>query len=191
MQKYKLNRKLIEIECENCHCLFHKPLSEYNRNIKLNRSNYCSRKCCGHSCNKNGNQKGNYEYIKNYTHNRLDEYTPFRYYIRNCKKRFKEFNLDLEILKSIWDSQKGICPYSGVKLILSTYTKGHKNPIYSASLDRIDSSIGYVVGNVQFVSTAINYMKNTMTHEETIKLCKIIANNFLLDRTISSSSTST
>lgn len=190
MQKYKLNRKLIEIECENCHCLFQKPLSEYNRNTNLGRSNYCSRKCCGYACNKNGKQKGNYESIKNYSNNRLDEYTPFRYYLRNCKSRFKNFDLDLDYLKSIWDSQNGICPYSGAKLILSTYTKGHKNPIYSASIDRIDSSIGYIIGNIQFVSTAINYMKNTMSHEETMTLCKIISDNFSSARTISSSSIS-
>ena len=34
------------------------------------------------------------------------------------------------------------------------------------------------VGNIQFVSCAINYMKNTMTHKETIKLCKIIKNHW-------------
>lgn len=188
MQKYKLNRKLIEIECENCHCLFQKPVSEYNRNIEFGRSNYCSRVCSGASCNKNGKQKGNYAYIKDYAHNKIDEYTPFRYYFRNCKKRSKEFNLSLEYLKSVWDSQNGICPYSGIKLILSNYKTGHNNPIYGASLDRINSSLGYIIGNVQFVSTSINYMKGQLSHEETMTLCKIISDNFLSARTISSSS---
>ena len=32
-----------------------------------------------------------------------------------------------------------------------------------ASLDRIDSSKGYVKGNVQFIVAPINYMKNTLS----------------------------
>lgn len=61
---------------------------------------------------------------------------------------------------------------------IETDTKNHNNPIYTASLDRIDSSKGYEIGNVQFISTAINYMKNTMSHEDTLKLCKIIAEKY-------------
>ena len=52
------------------------------------------------------------------------------------------------------------------------------HPLYTASLDRIDSSKGYEIGNVQFISTAINYMKNTMSHEDTLKLCEIIAEKY-------------
>ena len=37
-----------------------------------------------------------------------------------------------------------------------------KNPIYSTSLDRIDSKMGYIKGNVRWVSRAINWMKNDM-----------------------------
>lgn len=187
MRKYKLNRKLIEVECECCHCLFSKPCSEYKRNLSYGRSNYCSRECSGSSCNKNGKQLGNYDRIKGFVSNRGDKYTPFRYYIRNSKRRNMGFDLTVEYLSDLWDNQRGICPYSGINLILSNYSKGNNNPIYRASLDRIDSSIGYVFGNVQFVSTAINYMKNTMSHKDTLSLCEIIADNFLSGRTISSS----
>lgn len=107
--------------------------------------------------------------------NRRDQYTPFRYYFRNARKRFKDFDLSLEYLKQLWDEQKGICPYTGIHLQLAEYKANHNDPIYTASLDRIDSSKGYIKGNVQFISTAINYMKNNMSHEDTITLCKIIA----------------
>ena len=63
----------------------------------------------------------------------------------------------------------------GIHLQLAEYKTNHNNPIYTASLDRIDSSKGYVIGNVQFISTALNYMKNNMSHNDTIKLCNIIA----------------
>ena len=97
------------------------------------------------------------------------------YTYKNSKKRFKDFNLTLEYLKQLWEEQKGICPYTGIQLCLAEYKANHNDPIYTASLDRIDSSKGYTIGNVQFISTAINYMKNTMSHEETINLCNIIA----------------
>ena len=58
---------------------------------------------------------------------------------------------------------------------LAEYKANHNDPIYTASLDRIDSNKGYIKGNVQFISTAINYMKNNMSNEDTVKLCKIIA----------------
>lgn len=173
MLKYKQNRKLITIKCDYCGKEFEKPLSEYNRNIKLGRANYCSRVCSGKMCNKNNKQKGNISCLN--PSNRRDQYTPFRYYFRNAKKRFKDFNLSLEYLKQLWEKQKGICPYTGIKLQLAEYKTNHNNPIYTASLDRIDSSKGYIIGNVQFISTAINYMKNNMSHKDTIILCNIIA----------------
>lgn len=178
MLKYKQNRKLITIKCDYCGKEFEKPVSEYNRNIKLGRSNYCSRHCCGCANIKNL-PKNNSSNIKQYCNNRGDKYTPFRYYYRNAKRRFKEFNLTLEYLKELWEKQKGICPYTGIKLNLATYLKNHNDPIFTASLDRIDPSKGYIIGNVQYISTAINYMKHTMSHEDTIKLCQIIAKNIV------------
>lgn len=91
---------------------------------------------------------------------------PFKYYYRNCKRRNHEFNLDLEYLEQLWNIQKGICPYTKVRLTLNTHQKQLKDFRYSASLDRIDSSKGYIKGNVQFISTAINYMKSTMSDLE-------------------------
>ena len=46
-----------------------------------------------------------------------------------------------------------------------------------ASLDRIDSSKGYTKDNVEFVSTSINYMKNSMSKEDTLELIQIIKSN--------------
>lgn len=58
MLKYKQNRKLITIKCDCCGKEFEKkPVSEYNRNIKLGRANYCSRTCSGKMCNKNNKTK--------------------------------------------------------------------------------------------------------------------------------------
>jgi hypothetical protein len=42
----------------------------------------------------------------------------------------------------------------------------------TASLDRIDSSIGYVEGNVQWIYKPLNTMKGTLSNQEFIQLCK-------------------
>jgi hypothetical protein len=66
------------------------------------------------------------------------------------------YSITVEDLKQIWDAQRGLCPYTGWKLKLRSK---EKVPIL-ASVDRIDSSLGYVKTNVQFVSLIAQYAKN-------------------------------
>jgi hypothetical protein len=47
----------------------------------------------------------------------------------------------------------------------------------TASLDRIDSSLGYVRGNVQWLHKDVNWMKNTLDQDRFIELCKAIVNH--------------
>ena len=193
-KKYMHNRKLITFICDNCGCEAQKPLSEYNRNKKLGRHNFCCRNCSFEFGKRilekkplTEKQKLNQQRIKEYCYNRNDEFTPYRYSLRNAKKRFKEFNLTLEDLRDVWIAQNGICPYTGLKLQLPTWKKCD-NIWYRASLDRIDSSKGYVVGNVQFISTPINFMKSTMSDLETKQYLKLISaytSHFCEDETIS------
>lgn len=197
-KKYMQNRRLVTFICDNCGKEAQKPISEYNRNIKLGRKNFCCRACSAtYRCNLYKDtpteaQLQAQQNIKKYCQNHKDEWTPFRYSLRNAKKRFKEFNLTLEDLKQVWEQQGGICPYTGLKLYLPTWKKkGSCEQLwYRASLDRIDSSKGYVAGNVQFVSTPINFMKSTMSDLETkqyLKLISFYTSHFCEDETIFSS----
>lgn len=187
MLKYKQQRKLITITCDNCGVSFEKPVSEYKRNMSLNRHNFCSRSCCGKfSISSKLQFTGNLEALKLAKIARVEHYKnhpelQFRYYLRNCKKRFKECTITLNDLYNQWVTQSGICPYSGIKLKLANYVKNHNDPLYTASVDRIDSSEGYIPGNIQFVSTSINYMKNTLSDSDTKYLCKCIAEYFYSD----------
>ncbi len=88
-------------------------------------------------------------------------------------------NVSIDDLKEIWDTQLGICEFSGVQLELSSYKNIIKNQIYTASLDRIDSSKGYIKGNIRWVSRSINYMKNDMTDEMVWELCDLIKENLI------------
>lgn len=173
MQKRAMGKTI----CDYCGIEFEKPISELERNQKLGRRNYCSRRCCGKDNMNNipEDKRRSYD-ISQHKGNRVDEYTGFREFIRRANNRHHETNMSLEYLRQLWEKQDGTCPYSGIGLSLPR--SKDNSPMYTASLDRIDSSKGYVEGNVQFVSTAINWMKGSMTHEETIGLCKLIAQHW-------------
>ena len=172
----------INLQCNNCGKTFTKTLSEFKRNEKNNSKNYCSRKCAAIVRNINRDYS-NFKPHPNFILNSLkkkDEFSPFREFIRRikyrCSKTNEIFDLDLIYLKELWEKQEGKCIYTKIELILPVYnTRADK--IFTASLDRIDSKKSYIKGNVQYVSTAINYMKNDMSHENTVKICILIAKN--------------
>jgi hypothetical protein len=153
---------------------FEKPLSEINRNLSKGRKNFCSRTCVGKNNTKNfGEKKSDYD-ISCHSGNRNDGFTKFRYHFRNISKRDKQIDITIQDLKELWEIQKGICPYLGIELHLNTYGKIKKDPITSASLDRIDSSEGYIKGNLQWVSRAMNYLKNDMSEQQVQEIIELI-----------------
>ena len=179
----KYGRKTVVVTCDNCGCEFEKVASEATRNAKLGRHNYCSRKCAGEAVTKRqtGHKRGpaigkSLEHLKEICGNRRDEYTPYRYTYRCVKRRFQDVDIEIEDLVEQWNKQGGICPYTGFELILPE--NGNVKEIdffHRASLDRIDSTKGYVKGNIQFVSTPINLMKQSQSDESIRCFLKEIA----------------
>jgi hypothetical protein len=171
-KKYKMGK----CTCKNCGVEFEKPLTEMRRNQKLNRPNFCTRTCVGkHNIKNFGDKRFD---LTTLGHKRFsDEYSKFRYHFRNIKKRNQIVEVNIEDLKEQWEKQNGICQFSGVNLILSSYSKVNKNPIYAASLDRIDNSKGYVRGNIRWVSRAINWMKNSMSDNMVNELISLLIEN--------------
>lgn len=89
------------------------------------------------------------------------------YIYKAAKTRAKKKGLEFTIDKSdiiIPD----ICPYFGQKLTVDSI--GY-NPWFP-SLDRIDSSKGYIKGNVEVISTLANRMKWDATAEQLIDFAK-------------------
>ena len=83
-KKVKTRKKELTI-CSNpsCGIEFLKDLSEINRNKKIDRKNYCSRKCSGINNHSHLSEfSGNYEYLKPFIKNRSDEYTGIREHFR-------------------------------------------------------------------------------------------------------------
>ena len=189
----KTKRKQTELICPICGKTYLKDKSEQIRNELLDRLSYCSLTCKGKS-KKNLIHLNEYKFgspkntFKNCGNNKggvsLDEFSPFRETLNKTYKRgkshkVKESTLTLQELKDIWEKQKGICPYTGIELILplTSRKKLTCKDYEKASLDRIDSSKGYTWDNVEFVSASINYMKNVMSKEDTLELIQIIKNS--------------
>ncbi len=175
---------LIEVQCKNCEKSFEKTLTEYKYQQKKGRNTFCSRSCsCSyHNSQQILNPKGT-NHIANLggkIGRGKDEYSPFRWFMKVIKQRSKEFDVDLQYLKQLWEEQKGLCVFTKWKLTLPAGSDGWKDKedkTYRASLDRIDSSKGYVKGNVQFVSLMANLAKNNMSDEEMFKFCSAVAKN--------------
>lgn len=164
----------IQCTCAHCKTSFMKTKGRVNYSIKNGHQHFCSRSCT--SSHTGLRRLVGYD-ISKHSSNLADEFTGFRDFLRRAKTRGKDFNLTLQDLKDQWDKQKGLCPYSGVELILPNPSK-KTSFIYLASLDRIDSGKGYIAGNIQFTSSSVNLMKNRLSHEETLVLCSLIAKSY-------------
>lgn len=173
--------KVIELSCTNCSSHFEIPLNEYKRQIKKGRDYFfCSRSCSAIKSNKDNPRPGNPENL--IADNKRDDFTPFRWFVNRgnfrskTKKRY-DCNLTVEFLKTLWEKQNEICPFTGWRLILpkdSSYPWDENHPA-NASLDRIDNSKGYIQGNVRFVSVMFNLARQVFSDDQVINFCKSVA----------------
>jgi len=86
-----------------------------------------------------------------------------------------EFNVDIKYCWKLFEKQNGKCFYTGLPIELGARnTKGG----ITASLDRLDSTKGYIKGNLVWCRKDINIMKMDKSHKDFIELCKIIAKNY-------------
>lgn len=91
---------------------------------------------------------------------------------RDAAKRNIEFTVSNEYLLCLYLEQCGKCYFSGLNIEFSTRDT---RPKRTASIDRIDSTKGYIEGNVHWVHKVVNMMKQKLSSEEFVKWCKIIA----------------
>jgi hypothetical protein len=183
---------MIGLECPKCGRIFERRLGEVNRSKRKGKESYCSRACGSGNLSEEGrkklraNGKRNAKFLV--ADNHKDEYSDFRYYMKLVRQRAtkhgarvpKDYNIDLDYLKLVWEAQKGLCTFTGELMRLRTHADIRKTQEvltpYQASLDRIDNSKGYLKGNVRFISVMANYARNKFTDEQVIEFCKKVSN---------------
>ena len=147
---------------------YYKPCPECGEMQSYLRKNYAEHslkagKCCKKCSNNNPDNNAHKGFYKgvlraSFAHK----------YKAGAETRGIQWDLEFEYLADLLIEQDFKCALSGLPLEAMNLNN-------NASLDRIDSSVGYVKGNVQWVVSEINMMKQQYTQERFIELCCAVA----------------
>ena len=97
----------------------------------------------------------------------------FNKFKTNAKLRALDWEITLDDVADLYEEQEGRCALTGWDIVFPE--TGHHN-ISTVSIDRIDSSFGYLKENIQLVDKRVNMMKQKYSQEEFIMVCKAVAN---------------
>lgn len=96
--------------------------------------------------------------------------------IQDCAKRQGwDFQLSIEDAWLQFEKQKRTCALSGMEIKFPKTAKDKREGSMTASLDRIDSKLGYTKNNIQWVHKSINKAKSDLTQHDFIQMCKLVA----------------
>jgi hypothetical protein len=148
---------------------YYKPCPQCGELQSYLRKNYAEEsaklnklcKACSNKIPENNNHKGFYLDVlrASFAHK----------YKANAELRDIEWNISFEYLAKLLIDQDFRCALSGIPISAMEVNN-------NASLDRIDSNLGYIENNVQWVTSKVNMMKQTYTQEEFIEVCINVAN---------------
>lgn len=80
------------------------------------------------------------------------------------------WDITVEDIDAMHQEQDGLCVYSGLPIGWSESGWDH-----TASIDRIDNSLGYTLDNVQLVHKEVNMMRGSLEDNRFRELCTLIA----------------
>lgn len=83
------------------------------------------------------------------------------------------FDISVQQLEDLWSHQAGKCFYSGFDM-LTDVEAGVGPGTYAMSIDRMDNSVGYVLGNVVLCCSIVNIMKSQLSHDEFLRIVNAI-----------------
>lgn len=93
--------------------------------------------------------------------------------IAQAGRRGLIFNVDIDYAWNLYEKQNRKCAITGAEIFLNkNYYKNYKGQ--TASFDRIDSSLPYIKGNVQWVHKQVNRLKWNLTEKEFFMWCRSI-----------------
>ncbi len=130
----------------------------------INRKDHATRLAktkCKSCSNKSNHPQGDYKGI------RISFFNKFKL---GANSRGLDFEIDLDIASNLAKKQNYKCYYSGLELKFNGDFKQ-----ITASIDRINSSLGYVEHNVCWVHKEINMMKQQFSEERFIEMCKLVS----------------
>ena len=100
-----------------------------------------------------------------------------RWWTQHILRRKEKHGMEINIsIKYAWDllvKQNFKCALTGVDI---QFPNSRKDKLANASIDRIENSKGYIVGNIQWVDMTINMIKGKLNNDEFINICRLINN---------------
>lgn len=103
----------------------------------------------------------------------------------NANNRNLVFSICIEDIQEIFDCQSKKCYYSGLDIIGCNSFEKEKTYSYTASVDRIDSTVGYVKNNICLVHKDINKLKTDLKESVFLSWINLVNNKTSIDRTLS------
>jgi|SaaInlStandDraft_4_1057021.scaffolds.fasta_scaffold104024_2 hypothetical protein len=172
--------KMTSLVCPVCKDDFERATKEVNRWRRKDpdRVFYCGRKCSGKAVAKNLGEHLGVGRVEHLPLGRaIDEFSPFRYYMKKARNRLYDTDMDLPFLRDLWSEQGGRCALSGIVMELprstGAWTSRVNDPL-KPSLDRIDNAKGYLKGNVRFVTVMANLARGTFTDDQVVSFCRAV-----------------
>jgi len=162
---------------EGCYVLsdrkkhFYKCKCECGKSTKVNRGNLKSlhTKSCGcllHLKGKNNKGWKGFKGISGQYWSHIKE---------GAKSRNLEFTITMEEIWNMYESQNGRCVLTDLPINLPRHKSNGLR--HTASLDRINNTIGYVYGNIQWIHKDINRSKSKISQDRFIELCLLVTKN--------------
>ena len=91
------------------------------------------------------------------------------------EQRGLNFDIDHDYVMKLLEKQNGKCALTGWTMEFTrSGVKGEGNP-YGCTMDRINSDLGYIKGNIQLTCWWPNKVKSNMSNREFIRMCKDVA----------------
>lgn len=95
-----------------------------------------------------------------------------------CKAKVKnmEFTITIQDIWNLFEKQNRLCALTGLPISFeqSQRLKKKNGSETTASLDRIDSTKGYTIDNVQWIHKDVNRMKNAFTQDRFLEICQLV-----------------
>ena len=89
-------------------------------------------------------------------------------------KKGLPFDLTRDEIMDMFEEQGGRCYYSDIKLNVVKSDASRTHDPLKMSLDCVDSTLGYVKGNVVWCAYCVNALKLKMSKESMIDICRAI-----------------
>lgn len=109
---------------------------------------------------------------KNFTGYKDVSGSMFRKMRNACVDRGLEFSITPEDIWNVYEKQDRKCNLSGLEIFFKR--NQDKGILQTASVDRIDSNIGYTKDNIQIVHKRLNLLKNKAHNDEFLAWCRLV-----------------